>query len=76
MQFAHEVVGERPPDAGVGEGDQFVPDDLRDQAFQGAKVIDPEAIAVLRARGLPDHETAVEIPAALLDFVPPPSGRA
>lgn len=37
---------------------------------QGTKVTDPEALATLRARGLPDHETAVEIPAALLNFVP------
>ncbi|MGB3439575.1 MAG: hypothetical protein WBA97_12580 [Actinophytocola sp.] len=37
---------------------------------QGEKITDPEAIATLRARGLPDHETAVEIPAALLRFAP------
>ncbi|RKT88457.1 hypothetical protein SAMN05421805_1011477 [Saccharopolyspora antimicrobica] len=38
---------------------------------QGYKVTDPEALAALRERGLPDHETAVEVPAALLDvFVP------
>lgn len=37
---------------------------------QGAKITDPEALATLRARGLPDHETAVEIPAALLSFAP------
>lgn len=35
---------------------------------QGAKIIDPEALAQLTERGLPDHETAVEIPAALLRF--------
>jgi hypothetical protein len=37
---------------------------------QGDKVTDPEALATLRARGLPDHETVVEIPAALFKFVP------
>jgi hypothetical protein len=37
---------------------------------QGTKVTDPEALATLRARGLPDNETAVEIPAGLLDFAP------
>lgn len=37
---------------------------------QGDKVTDPDALATLRARGLPDHETAVEIPAALLHFAP------
>ncbi|WP_158852846.1 hypothetical protein [Saccharothrix deserti] len=37
---------------------------------QGWKVTDPEALAALHERGLPDHETAVEIPAALLGFAP------
>lgn len=37
---------------------------------QGSKITDPEALASLRARGLPDHETAVEIPVALLAFAP------
>lgn len=37
---------------------------------QGEKITDPEALAALRARGLPDHETAVEIPRALLNFAP------
>lgn len=39
---------------------------------QGYKVTDPEALAALHARGLPDTETAVEIPAALLGFAPKP----
>lgn len=37
---------------------------------QGARITDPEALTTLRERGLPDHETAVEIPAALLNFAP------
>lgn len=37
---------------------------------QGWKVTDSEALAELRRRGLPDHETAVEIPAALLPYLP------
>jgi hypothetical protein len=37
---------------------------------QGSRVTDPEALATLRERGLPDHETAVEIPAELLNFAP------
>ena len=37
---------------------------------QGSKVTDPEALAALHARGLPEHETAVEIPRALLSFAP------
>lgn len=38
--------------------------------IQGEKITDPDALATLRARGLPDHETAVEIPTALLKFAP------
>lgn len=37
---------------------------------QGWKVTDPEALAALRERGFPDHETAVEIPAALAQHFP------
>ncbi|PXY25135.1 hypothetical protein BAY59_24220 [Prauserella coralliicola] len=35
---------------------------------QGTRVTDPEALAILRERGLPDHETAVEIPKELVEF--------
>lgn len=35
---------------------------------QGTRITDPNALATLRERGLPDHETAVEIPKALLRF--------
>ena len=35
---------------------------------QGWKVTDPEALAELRRRGLPDHETVVEVPAELIEF--------
>jgi hypothetical protein len=38
--------------------------------IQGLKVKDPTALAELRERGLPDCEDAVEIPAALLQFLP------
>ncbi|WP_237710721.1 hypothetical protein [Saccharopolyspora spinosa] len=37
---------------------------------QGYEITDPEALAALRERGMPDHETAVEIPKALLGFAP------
>jgi hypothetical protein len=37
---------------------------------QGWRVTDPEALAELRRLGLPDHETAVEIPAKLLAHLP------
>lgn len=38
--------------------------------IQGTTVTDPDALATLRKRGLPDHETAVEVPAALMNFLP------
>ena len=37
---------------------------------QGWKVPDPTALAELGRRGLPDHETAVEVPAELLCHLP------
>jgi hypothetical protein len=37
---------------------------------QGYVVTDPEALATARERGLPDDETLVEIPKALLNFAP------
>ena len=37
---------------------------------QGWRVADPDALAALRERGFPDHETAVEIPAALARHFP------
>jgi hypothetical protein len=37
---------------------------------QGYKIDDQEALATLHERGMPEHETAVEIPAALLSFAP------
>ncbi|MGH3631156.1 MAG: hypothetical protein ACRDRL_27405 [Sciscionella sp.] len=43
---------------------------------QGAKVLDDEALAELRKRanGIPDHETVVEIPKALVEFFPETTG--
>jgi hypothetical protein len=38
--------------------------------LQGEKVTDPGALATLKARGLPDHETAVEVPKELMQNVP------
>lgn len=37
---------------------------------QGNKITDPEAIAEPDRRGMPDHETAVEIPMHLLNYFP------
>lgn len=43
----------------------------RDTAVvQGAKVTDPDALAELHRRGMPEHETAVEVPTGLLKFAP------
>ncbi|AIJ26343.1 hypothetical protein [Amycolatopsis methanolica] len=36
---------------------------------QGTTVTDPEALAALRERGLPAHESAVEVPRELLPFI-------
>jgi hypothetical protein len=38
--------------------------------IQGWRVTDPDALAVLRERGLPDHEAVVEIPLVLLQHFP------
>ncbi|OOC04297.1 hypothetical protein [Amycolatopsis azurea] len=38
--------------------------------IQGSKITDPNALAQLHKRGLPEWETAVEIPAGLLKFLP------
>ncbi|MBB5159159.1 hypothetical protein [Saccharopolyspora phatthalungensis] len=38
--------------------------------IQGYKITDPDAQATLHDRGMPETETAVEIPKALLDFAP------
>ena len=37
---------------------------------QGWKITDQPALATLRERGMPETETAVEIPSALLGFAP------
>lgn len=37
---------------------------------QGWRVEDGEALAEMRRRGLPDHETAVEVPLRLFKHVP------
>lgn len=41
---------------------------------QGEKVTDPDALATLRARGLPEHETVVEIPTGLVQYFPEARG--
>ncbi|MBC8092045.1 MAG: hypothetical protein H7Y15_08940 [Pseudonocardia sp.] len=38
--------------------------------IQGWKIVDSEALTELHARGLPDGETAVEIPANLFRLAP------
>jgi hypothetical protein len=43
---------------------------------QGSTVTDEEALAELRKRGLPAHETAVEIPRKLLPYFPKVTWRS
>ena len=37
---------------------------------QGTRITDADALQTLKERGLPDHETAVEIPLSLLAYFP------
>lgn len=51
----------------------FVTDRVHDgeptAIVQGWRVVDEEAVAEMRRRGLPDHETAVEVPLRLLRHI-------
>lgn len=44
----------------------FFATDRGTYVVQGWRIDDAEALAALSERGLPDHETAIEIPAALI----------
>jgi hypothetical protein len=44
----------------------FFATDRGTYVVQGWRIDDAEALAELSERGLPDHETAIEIPAALV----------
>jgi hypothetical protein len=44
----------------------FFATDRGTYVVQGWRIDDAEALAALAERGLPDHETAIEIPAALV----------
>ncbi|WP_043723244.1 hypothetical protein [Kutzneria sp. 744] len=44
----------------------FFTTDRGTYVVQGWRIDDAEALAALSERGLPDHETAIEIPAALV----------
>ncbi|MFI9384401.1 hypothetical protein [Kutzneria sp. NPDC052558] len=44
----------------------FFATDRGTYVVQGWRIDDVEALAALHERGLPDHETAIEIPAALV----------
>ncbi len=58
------------PDSGKTGSPRAFATDRGTFVVQGWKVTDPDALADLRKRGLPDHETAIEIPAALLTYFP------
>ncbi|MFC0438740.1 hypothetical protein [Kutzneria buriramensis] len=47
----------------------FFATDRGTYVVQGWRIEDSEALMALAERGLPDHETAVEIPAALVDRI-------
>lgn len=53
-----------------GSCPNFYATDRDTYVLQGKKVTDPEALEQARERGLPDHETLVEIPKELLKFAP------
>jgi len=54
--------------SGAGGCPELYETDRDTYVVQGARITDSDALEVLRQRGLPDHETAVEIPKALLHF--------
>ncbi|MBC8090793.1 MAG: hypothetical protein H7Y15_02410 [Pseudonocardia sp.] len=60
----------KDPSSGNNECPSFYATDRGTYVVQGWRVTDPEALAALRERGMPGHETAVEIPAALFRFAP------
>ncbi len=51
-----------------GQSPTIFATDAGTYVVQGWKIMDSEALAQMK---IPDHETAVEIPAELLRFVPP-----
>lgn len=56
----------------VGQCPALAETDRDSYLVQGTKVTDAEALAELakHGNGIPDHETVVEIPKALLNFAP------
>lgn len=58
---------------GTSSGDKGCPTvwltDRGTLVIQGSTVTDPAAIATMRANGLPEHESAVEVPAELLPMI-------
>ncbi|HEX3779919.1 MAG TPA: hypothetical protein VHX38_09635 [Pseudonocardiaceae bacterium] len=58
------------PDSGKTGSPRAFATDRGTYVVQGWKVTDEDALAELRKRGLPDHETAIEIPAGLLQYLP------
>jgi hypothetical protein len=58
---------------GTSSGDKGCPTvwltDRGTLVIQGTTVTDSSAIATMRANGLPDHESAVEVPAELLPMI-------
>jgi hypothetical protein len=63
-----EYLGE--PNSGKTGSPRAFATDRGTFVVQGWRITDEEALAELRKRGFPEHETAVEIPAALLRYFP------
>lgn len=58
------------PDSKQGNSARVFATDRGTFVVQGERITDADALATLRAHGLPDHEDAVEIPAAMVQFFP------
>jgi len=63
----------KDPNSGVNQSPTLYYDDERDTyLFQSWKVTDPERLAQL---DIPDHETVIEFPSRMLQFLPGVTGR-
>ncbi|PXY21109.1 hypothetical protein [Prauserella muralis] len=58
------------PDSGGDNCPNVYATDRGTFVVQGRKITDSRALTQLHERGLPDWETAVEIPASLIQFFP------
>ncbi|QUQ71170.1 hypothetical protein [Kutzneria sp. CA-103260] len=64
MQLTHIAT-----ESGKSGCPSFFATDRGTYVVQGWRIDDADALATLQERGLPDHETAIEIPAALVQRI-------